>query len=43
MANLDLINPLLCIKPRDSFPEEVKEVAKWFKTRTAEPCLPERP
>ena len=36
MANLDPINPLLYIKPHDPLPEEVKEVAKWFKTETVE-------
>lgn len=36
MANLNPINPLLYIKPHDPLPEEVKEVAKWFKTETVE-------
>ena len=36
MANLNPINPLLYIHPHDPLPEEVKEVAKWFKTETVE-------
>jgi hypothetical protein len=36
MANLEPINPLLYISPHDPLPEEVKEVAKWFKTETVE-------